>query len=74
MPVQKYKAADDDEVYEAEGPKGARHTLFSGTQVLQAGAGGGSSTEVLAVVTATGMTMEINVQTSNCHFGKALCM
>jgi len=52
--VQKYKAADDDEVYEAGGPKGARHTLFSGTQVLQAGAGGGSSTDVLAIVTATG--------------------
>lgn len=38
MPVQKYKAPDsNDEAYEAEGAKGARHTLFSGTQVLQFG-------------------------------------
>lgn len=53
MPVQKYNASDDEDVYEAEG-KGTRHTLFSGTQVLQAG--GDGSREVLAIVTATGMS------------------
>ena len=55
MPVHKYKAhPEDGEVtYEPESARGARHTLFSGTLVLQAGAAG-SSTEVLAIVTATG--------------------
>ena len=52
MPVQKYEAPNNNSVYEPEGPRGARHTLFSGTEVLQAGAGG--CTEVLAIVTATG--------------------
>lgn len=52
MPVQKYEAPNNNSVYEPEGLRGARHTLFSGTEVLQAGAGG--CTEVLAIVTATG--------------------
>lgn len=52
MPVQKYTAPANDAVYEPEGPRGVRHTLFSGTEVLQAGSGG--STEVLGIVTATG--------------------
>jgi magnesium-transporting ATPase (P-type) len=58
MPVQKYEAPNNDSVYEPEGPRGARHTLFSGTEVLQAGAGG--CTEVLAIVTATGNVTTIS--------------
>ncbi|KAH9540758.1 hypothetical protein CY35_14G023000 [Sphagnum magellanicum] len=53
MPVQKYMAPDKPELYDPEG-NGAQHTLFSGTTVLQAGTQSGC--EVLAFVTATGMS------------------
>ncbi|KAI5068179.1 hypothetical protein GOP47_0016524 [Adiantum capillus-veneris] len=52
-PVQKYQAPNTRGVYQAEG-KGSRHTLFSGTRVLQAGSR--QDRDVLAVVTATGMS------------------
>lgn len=55
IPVHKYSSPENDSVYEADSPGGAHHTLFSGTQVLQAGAGDGS-TEALGIVTATGMS------------------
>ncbi|MCO5602078.1 hypothetical protein L7F22_056205 [Adiantum nelumboides] len=51
-PVQKYHAPNTAGIYEAEG-HGTRHTLFSGTRVLQAGSR--LNHNVLAVVTATGM-------------------
>ncbi|MCO5592424.1 hypothetical protein L7F22_046427 [Adiantum nelumboides] len=52
-PVQKYQAPNSAGIYQAEG-KGSRHTLFSGTRVLQAGSR--NDRAVLAVVTATGMS------------------
>nr|PNR41660.1 hypothetical protein PHYPA_019065 [Physcomitrium patens] len=52
MPVQKYMAANNIERYKSDG-SGARHTLFSGTTVLQAG--GSNQDDVLAIVTSTGM-------------------
>lgn len=52
MPVSKIKAPDNSTLYDSEGARGARHTLFSGTEVLQAGAR--DTGEVLAIVTATG--------------------
>ncbi|KAI5068182.1 hypothetical protein GOP47_0017102 [Adiantum capillus-veneris] len=51
-PVQKYHAPNNAGIYQAEG-HGTRHTLFSGTRVLQAGSR--QNHNVLAVVTATGM-------------------
>ena len=54
MPVQKRQCPAEDVRYEVEG-RGARHTLFSSTAVLQAG--NTDLDEVLAVVTATGMTL-----------------
>lgn len=51
MPVQKRQCPAEDIRYDVEG-KGARHTLFSSTTVLQAGTN--HSDEVLAVVSATG--------------------
>lgn len=58
MPVHKYRAPENDSVYESDSPGGAHHTLFSGTHVLQAGAGD-ESTEVLGIVTATGMQLNL---------------
>lgn len=52
-PVQKYYAPNTAGIYQMEG-HGSRHTLFSGTRVLQAGSR--QNHEVLAVVTATGMS------------------
>ncbi|CAM6091151.1 unnamed protein product [Calypogeia fissa] len=52
MPVQKYAPSNLQDVYDPEG-RGARHTLFSGTTVLQAGTS--PSDEVVGVVSATGM-------------------
>ena len=52
MPVSKIKAPDNGTLYDSEGARGGRHTLFSGTEVLQAGAR--DTREVLAIVTATG--------------------
>lgn len=51
MPVQKYAPSNGHDAYDPEG-RGARHTLFSGTTVLQAGSS--ISDEVLGVVSATG--------------------
>jgi magnesium-transporting ATPase (P-type) len=56
MPVQKYMAPNKPELYDPEG-NGARHTLFSGTTVLQAGTQSGC--EVLAYVTATGSPLPL---------------
>jgi hypothetical protein len=56
MPVQKYMAPNKPELYDPEG-NGARHTLFSGTTVLQAGTQSGC--EVLAFVTATGSPLPL---------------
>lgn len=53
MPVQKYMAANNIERYKSDG-SGARHTLFSGTTVLQAG--GSNQDDVLAIVTSTGLS------------------
>ena len=50
-PVQKYSAPNTSSVYEVGG-HGARHTLFSGSKVLQAGSM--QNHDVLAVVMATG--------------------
>ena len=50
-PVQKYSAPNTSNVYEVAG-HGARHTLFSGSKVLQAGSM--QNHDVLAVVMATG--------------------
>lgn len=58
IPVHKYSSPENDSVYEADSPGGAHHTLFSGTQVLQAGAGDGS-TEALGIVTATGTLLNL---------------
>eukprot|EP00250_Pteridium_aquilinum_P014895 c22269_g1_i1 orf=370-4158(-) len=52
-PVQKYYAPNSAGIYQAEG-HGSRHTLFSGTRVLQAGSR--QNHDVLAVVTETGMS------------------
>lgn len=52
-PVHKYHAPNTSSTYQVEG-HGARHTLFSGTRVLQAGSR--ENHDVLAVVTATGMS------------------
>ncbi|KAH7415779.1 hypothetical protein KP509_14G060200 [Ceratopteris richardii] len=52
-PVQKYQAPNNTGTYEPEG-HGSRHTLFSGTRVLQAGTH--QDHDVLAFVTATGMS------------------
>ncbi|KAG0585432.1 hypothetical protein KC19_2G011200 [Ceratodon purpureus] len=52
MPVQKYMASNNLERYRLEG-HGSRHTLFSGTTVLQAG--NQRQDDVLAIVTSTGM-------------------
>ncbi|EFJ32188.1 hypothetical protein SELMODRAFT_439526 [Selaginella moellendorffii] len=51
MPVQKYAAPNVSLSYQSQG-NGARHTLFSGTTVLQAGSSG---EEVRAIVAETGM-------------------
>lgn len=52
MPIQKRQCPLENVSYEVEG-RGARHTLFSSTAVLQAG--NSDTDEVLAVVSATGM-------------------
>ncbi|XP_024527352.1 probable cation-transporting ATPase 13A4 [Selaginella moellendorffii] len=52
MPVQKYAAPNTDVQYKADG-LGSRHTLFSGTTLLQAGQG---HDDALAIVTETGMS------------------
>ena len=72
MPVQKYEAPNNNAVYEPEGPRGARHTLFSGTEVLQAGAGG--CTEVLAIVTATGNLSTISQPPYSCKNSLHECL
>ena len=51
MPVQKYACPNDTTAYDP-GHSSARHTLFAGTTVLQAGIS--SDAAVHAVVTATG--------------------
>lgn len=51
MPVQKRQCPLENVGYDMEG-RGARHTLFSSTAVLQAG--NSDTDEVLAVVSATG--------------------
>ena len=51
MPVQKYACPNDTTAYDP-GHASARHTLFAGTTVLQAGIS--SDAAVHAVVTATG--------------------
>lgn len=53
MPVQKYMAANNTQHYDPHG-RGARHTLFSGTTVLQAGTN--NEDDVLAIVASTGTT------------------
>lgn len=53
MPVQKYMAANNIQQYDVNG-QGGRHTLFSGTTVLQAGTN--NEDDVLAVVTSTGIS------------------
>ena len=52
MPVQKYACPNDTTAYDPGHGQGARHTLFAGTTVLQAGIS--SDAAVHAVVTATG--------------------
>lgn len=52
MPIQKRQCPLENVGYEVEG-RGARHTLFSSTAVLQAGTS--DTDQVLAVVAATGM-------------------
>eukprot|EP00884_Botryococcus_braunii_P008422 jgi/Botrbrau1/17581/Bobra.0166s0023.1 len=52
MPIQKLQAPPEGHTYDPA-HSGARHTLFAGTRVLQAGTS--PSDQVLAVVTATGM-------------------
>ena len=54
MPVQKRQCPSDNVSYDVEG-RGARHTLFSSTAVLQAG--NNDLDEVLAVVSATGTAL-----------------
>ena len=54
MPVQKYACPNDTAAYDP-GHGAARHTLFAGTTVLQAGIS--SDAAVHAVVTATGGRM-----------------
>ena len=54
MPVQKRQCPPEDVRYDVDG-RGARHTLFSSTAVLQAG--NSDLEEVLAVVSATGETL-----------------
>ena len=61
MPIPKLQAPNDARVYDpAHG--GARHTLFAGTTVLQAGAS--ANEEVLAVVTATGLMLSVSLALS----------
>ena len=55
MPVQKYACPNDTTAYDTGHGQGARHTLFAGTTVLQAGIS--SDAAVHAVVTATGGCM-----------------
>ena len=55
MPVQKYACPNDTTAYDPGHGQGARHTLFAGTTVLQAGIS--SDAAVHAVVTATGGCM-----------------
>ena len=52
MPIQKRQCPLENMGYEVDG-RGARHTLFSSTAVLQAG--NSNTDQVLAVVSATGM-------------------
>ena len=59
MPVQKRQCPSDSTSYEVGG-RVARHTLFSSTAVLQAG--NSDSDEVLAVVSATGMTLLLHMR------------
>lgn len=54
MPVQKRQCPPEHVRYDVDG-RGARHTLFSSTAVLQAG--NNDVDEVLAVVSATGMAL-----------------
>lgn len=59
MPVQKYAAPNTSTAYKSGGCQGARHTLYSGTAVLQAGTNVGD--EVLAVVTETGSPLLLHL-------------
>lgn len=54
MPILKRQCPPEDVIYDVEG-RGARHTLFSSTAVLQGG--DNDHDEVLAVVSATGRTL-----------------
>lgn len=61
-PVQKYYAPNTADIYQAEG-HGSRHTLFSGTRVLQAGRR--QQHDVLAIVAATGSIIFLEFSSSH---------
>ena len=71
MPIQKRQCPPENVIYDVEG-RGARHTLFSSTEVLQAG--NNDLDEVLAVVSATGMTLAAaNLQVAGIAFSMTAC-